>query len=55
LPPQVEKPLPPDERVDASEHIHVPGDAAAACNGWKRILQVCAPFRNSRPLAKSVT
>ena len=54
---QVEKgPLLPDERVDASEYIHVLREAAAARNGWKRILQVCAPPRKQpRLLAKSGT
>ena len=54
---QVENgPLPPDERVDASEYIHVLREAAAARNGWKRILRVCAPPRKQpRLLAKSGT
>jgi hypothetical protein len=47
-------PLPPDERVDASEYIHVLQEATAARNGWKRILRVCAPARKpARLLAGS--
>ena len=54
---QVEKgPLPPDEGVDASDYIQVLREAAAARNGWKRILQVCAPPRKQpRLVAKSGT
>jgi hypothetical protein len=40
--------LPPDERVDASEYIHVLREGTAARNGWKGILQVCAPRRKRR-------
>jgi hypothetical protein len=46
---QVENgPLPPDERMDANEYIHVLREATATRNGWKRILQICAPPRKRR-------
>jgi hypothetical protein len=46
---QVEKgPLPPDDRVVADEYLSILGDAVATRNGWKRILENCAPRRRRR-------
>ena len=36
-------PMPTDERVDAAELVDIVREAVAARNGWKRILQRCAP------------
>ena len=37
-----------DERVDIDETLDILREAVAARNGWKRILQRCAPSRRSR-------
>ena len=36
-------PMPSDDRVDAGEYIDILQEAVSARNGWKRILQRCAP------------
>jgi hypothetical protein len=36
-------PSPSDERVDASEYLDILAEAIGARNGWRRILQRCAP------------
>ena len=38
-----QEPLPGDERVDGAEYLDILGEAVAARNGWKRILDRCAP------------
>jgi len=40
--------LPGDDSVDVDEYLDILQEAVAARNGWKRILQRCAP-RKSRP------
>src|SRR5205809_8130869 len=35
--------MPDDERIEAAEYIGILREAAAARNGWKRILVRCAP------------
>ena len=37
-----------DDRVDIDEYLDILREAIAARNGWKRILQRCAPSRRSR-------
>ena len=39
-------PMPSDDRVDPAEFIDILRDAVTARNGWKRILQRCAPRSN---------
>ena len=41
-------PMPPDERVDADEYLDILADAVAARNGWRRILERCAPEKQPR-------
>ena len=36
-------PMPPDERVNVDEYMDILREAVTARNGWKRILQRCAP------------
>ena len=36
-------PMPSDDRVDAGEYIDILQEAVSTRNGWKRILQRCAP------------
>ena len=36
-------PMPPDERVNIDEYMDILREAVTARNGWKRILQRCAP------------
>ena len=43
-------PMPADTDVDASEYLDILRAAIAARNGWKRILQACAPVRTRRGL-----
>lgn len=40
-------PLPGDPSVDADEYLDILHEAAQARNGWKRILQRCAPPKSS--------
>ena len=40
--------MPADERVDASEYVDILRESIAARNGWKRILERCAPRRQTR-------
>ena len=49
-----------DDRVDIDEYLDIVRAAVAARNGWKRILQRCAPSRRSRapstrPASKKVS
>ncbi len=37
----------PDSSVDQSEYVDILGEAVSARNGWKRILQRCAPDKRS--------
>lgn len=39
------EPMPSDERVDHAEYLEILEEAAAARNGWKRILVRCSPAR----------
>jgi len=39
---------PPDERVDVAKFRSAVAAAAQANNGWKKILQVCAPVKRER-------
>lgn len=41
-------PMPPDERVDADEYLDILAEAVAARNGWRRILERCAPEKLPR-------
>ena len=41
-------PMPTDEKVDTEEFIAVLRGAVAARNGWKCILEACAPIRRTR-------
>jgi hypothetical protein len=41
-------PLPPDDRVDGEEYVDILREAVAARNGFKHILQRCAPPRVAR-------
>ena len=38
-------PMPPDNSVDSDEYLAVLREAVGARNGWKRILEACAPRR----------
>src|SRR5207247_9105707 len=40
-----EEGMPDDDRIDAAEYVDILRKAAAARNGWKRILARCAPAR----------
>ena len=42
-------PMPCDETVSGDEYVDILREAAAARNGWKRILARCAPARRSAP------
>ena len=44
----VEGPMPSEDRVDADEYVDILGEAVSARNGWKRILDRCAPTKHSR-------
>ena len=46
-------PMPSDNRVDAAEFVDILREAVAARNGWKRILQRCAP-RSHRPTQQTI-
>ena len=41
-------PMPPDDRVDKDEYVDILREAVSARNGWKRILDRCAPTKHSR-------
>jgi len=47
--------LPGDEAVDADEYLDILHEAVDARNGWKRILQRCAPPKGPRPKADAAT
>ncbi|WP_437840100.1 hypothetical protein [Sorangium sp. So ce1153] len=47
--------MPPDERVDAGEYLDILTEAVAARNGWRRILERCAPERRLRGRALSAS
>lgn len=40
--------LPGDDRVDGDEYLDILSEAVAARNGWKRILDRCAPAKPTR-------
>lgn len=40
--------MPDDDRIDAGEYVDILREAAAARNGWKRILARCAPAPRRR-------
>lgn len=42
-------PVPGHDGVDTEEYLDILGEAVEARNGWKRILQRCAPRRAPRP------
>ena len=42
-------PVPGHDSVDTEEYLDILGEAVEARNGWKRILQRCAPRRSPRP------
>ena len=42
-------PVPGHDSVDTEEYLDILGEAVEARNGWKRILQRCAPRRAPRP------
>lgn len=42
------EPLPGDDRVEGEEYLDILGEAVAARNGWKRILERCAPKKSPR-------
>ena len=44
----MQEPLPGDARVDGDEYLDILGEAVAARNGWKRILERCAPAKPPR-------
>ncbi|KYF70873.1 hypothetical protein BE15_30675 [Sorangium cellulosum] len=37
--------MPPDERVDAEGYLDILAEAVASRNGWRHILERCAPER----------
>ena len=43
-----EEPMPPDDRVEGAEYVDILREAVAARNGWKRILERCAPPKQIR-------
>ena len=43
-----EEPMPPDDRVEGAEDVDILREAVAARNGWKRILERCAPPKQIR-------
>ena len=43
-----EGPMPPDDRVDKDEYVDILREAVSSKNGWKRILDRCAPTKHSR-------
>lgn len=49
-----EGPMPGDETVDADEYLDILREAVEARNGWKRILQRCAPPRATKPRASAM-
>ena len=48
-------PVPGHDSVDTEEYLDILGEAVEARNGWKRILQRCAPRRAPRPGATALT
>ncbi|MDP2759789.1 MAG: hypothetical protein Q8O64_05200 [Sideroxyarcus sp.] len=40
--------MPPDDRVEGAEYVDILREAVAARNGWKRILERCAPPKQPR-------
>ena len=48
-------PVPGHDSVDTEEYLDILGEAVEARNGWKRILQRCAPRRTPRPGATAST
>jgi hypothetical protein len=48
-------PVPGHGSVDTEEYLDILGEAVEARNGWKRILQRCAPRRAPRPGATALT
>ncbi len=42
------EPLPGDVRVEGEEYLDILGEAVAARNGWKRILERCSPKKSPR-------
>lgn len=45
-----EEPMPADDRVEPGEYLDILREAVAARNGWKHILERCAPPRRARVL-----
>lgn len=43
-----EEQMPPDDRVEGAEYVDILREAVAARNGWKRILERCAPPKQLR-------
>lgn len=50
-----EGPLPGHETVDTDEYLNILQEAVEVRNGWKRILQRCAPPKAPRSKANAVT
>ena len=44
----VEGPMPSEDRVDADDYVDILREAVSSKNGWKRILDRCAPTKHSR-------
>jgi hypothetical protein len=49
--------MPPDERVEPNDYIRLLRDAVGTRNGWKRILEGCAPpsRRRERPIKREAS
>lgn len=45
--------VPPDDRVDMEKFVCALSAAAVARNGWKKILQICAPVKQTKTLLSS--
>jgi hypothetical protein len=43
-----EEQMPPDDRVEGAEYVDILREAVAVRNGWKRILERCAPPKQLR-------
>lgn len=51
----VEGPLPGNGVVDVDEYLDILGEAVRARNGWKCILQRCAPAKAPKPILDTVS